>query len=374
MAVSEQIMSAIVRFFAQNGLQTVDVPILQPADPFLDVVGEDLRRRIFMTEDENGDALCLRPEFTIPVCLSHIEAHRQTPQHYAYLGEVFRQRRHDNKAANGFYQAGIEDLGDKDEARADAGSVAHALGLLRAVAPKLSCHVLVGDHALFDCVLSAFDVPEFWQRRLARCLGHDAQLHSVLADLAKTPPPLPNLPAPIVQELATGTTDGLVQLIEAEMVDHGFSPTASRTPQEIAHRLREKDKLTRLHFDRNRLEALERFLTIEVPLSQAVDTLAHFACAYHIALDDVLANLAARNKALHEAGIVLDDVRYAAAFGRPLDYYTSFVYEIREQAACPRILIGGGRYDRLLELLGARTPIPAVGFSLWLDRLEEILL
>ncbi len=31
---------------------------------------------------------------------------------------------------------------------------------------------------------------------------------------------------------------------------------------------------------------------------------------------------------------------------------------------------GGGRYDRLLTLLGAKTPIPGVGFSVWLDRIE----
>ena len=32
--------------------------------------------------------------------------------------------------------------------------------------------------------------------------------------------------------------------------------------------------------------------------------------------------------------------------------------------------MGGGRFDRLLTLLGAESRIPAVGFSLWLDRIE----
>ncbi len=34
------------------------------------------------------------------------------------------------------------------------------------------------------------------------------------------------------------------------------------------------------------------------------------------------------------------------------------------------VLAGGGRFDRLLTLLGAKERIPAVGFSLWLDRIE----
>jgi ATP phosphoribosyltransferase regulatory subunit len=42
------------------------------------------------------------------------------------------------------------------------------------------------------------------------------------------------------------------------------------------------------------------------------------------------------------------------------------------QFAQPRARAGGGRYDRLLTLLGADKPIPGVGFSLWLDRLEAL--
>jgi len=361
--VSEKIIAAIAQFFAQRGLEHVDVPILQPADPFLDVVGEDLRRRIFMT--------------TIPVCLSHIKARRDTPQHYAYLGEVFRQHRRGGQAAGGFYQAGIEDLGDENEAKADARSLENALALIQTIAPQLEFTVLVGDHAVFDRVLSAFDLPQFWQRRLARCFGHDVQLRGVLAELAKTPPPLPALPPHIAHALTHGTREELAAHIEEDMTKNGFSLTLSRSPDEIACRLQEKEHLTRFSFDQGKLAALEDFLTLEVPLSQALTRLEQFASGCQIDLDDVLSAFAARNQAIEEAGIDLYTLRYDAAFGRPLDYYTSFVYEIRHQVRgsriSPSILIGGGRYDKLLQLLGSPLPIPAVGFSLWLDRLEEVL-
>ena len=35
--------------------------ILQPAEPFLDLSGEDIRRRMFLTTDPDGNELCLRP-------------------------------------------------------------------------------------------------------------------------------------------------------------------------------------------------------------------------------------------------------------------------------------------------------------------------
>ncbi|MEP4420436.1 MAG: ATP phosphoribosyltransferase regulatory subunit, partial [Nitratireductor sp.] len=60
--------------FAERGAAMVEVAMLQPAEPFLDMAGEDLRRRIYLTESETGETLCLRPEFTIPVCLDHIES------------------------------------------------------------------------------------------------------------------------------------------------------------------------------------------------------------------------------------------------------------------------------------------------------------
>ena len=61
---------------------------------------------------------------------------------------------------------------------------------------------------------------------------------------------------------------------------------------------------------------------------------------------------------------------FSAAFGRNLDYYTGAVFEIRDaRAAEQRPIVGGGRYDRLLQTLGAPFPIPAVGCSIWIDRL-----
>ncbi|TIU60780.1 MAG: ATP phosphoribosyltransferase regulatory subunit, partial [Mesorhizobium sp.] len=51
--------------------------------------------------------------------------------------------------------------------------------------------------------------------------------------------------------------------------------------------------------------------------------------------------------------------------------YTGLVFEIAAEGG-DRPLAGGGRYDRLLTLLGAKTPIPGVGFSVWLDRIEAL--
>jgi histidyl-tRNA synthetase len=57
---------------------------------------------------------------------------------------------------------------------------------------------------------------------------------------------------------------------------------------------------------------------------------------------------------MDRAGVDTAAVSYDAAFGRALDYYTALVYEITLPDGL--VLAGGGRYDRLLTMLGATRP------------------
>ncbi len=63
-------------------------------------------------------------------------------------------------------------------------------------------------------------------------------------------------------------------------------------------------------------------------------------------------------------------IKFSTAFGRGFDYYTGFVFELHE-ARGKAPLVAGGRYDGLLTRLGARDPIPAVGFAASVDELAS---
>ena len=41
--------AALLADFSARGTSRVDTPVIQPAEPFLDMAGEDLRRRIFLS-------------------------------------------------------------------------------------------------------------------------------------------------------------------------------------------------------------------------------------------------------------------------------------------------------------------------------------
>ncbi len=159
----------------------VDIPVIQPAEPFLDMAGEDLRRRIFLTESETGESLCLRPEFTIPVCSAHIAENVATPRRYSYLGQVFRQRR---DGANEFFQAGVEDLGEPDEASADARALSEARALVAEFTPAANLSIILGDQAVFEAVVAGLGLPTGWQKRLIHAFGNEQALEAMIAKLA----------------------------------------------------------------------------------------------------------------------------------------------------------------------------------------------
>ena len=68
-AQAEQILGV----FARAGYERVAPAFIQPADIFLDRIGEALRNRTYVFTDPDGQELCLRPDLTIPSCRIYLE-------------------------------------------------------------------------------------------------------------------------------------------------------------------------------------------------------------------------------------------------------------------------------------------------------------
>ena len=65
MTSASQTAATLLGFFAAQGYRPIEPAIVQPADLFLDLSGEDLRSRMMMTADSEGQEIVLRPEYTI---------------------------------------------------------------------------------------------------------------------------------------------------------------------------------------------------------------------------------------------------------------------------------------------------------------------
>src|SRR5438045_4917235 len=81
----------LVASFERAGYARVTPAILQPAEPFLDLSGEDIRKRMYLTVDPRGRELCLRPDLTIPVSRDYLASPQAgEPQGFCYLGQIGR--------------------------------------------------------------------------------------------------------------------------------------------------------------------------------------------------------------------------------------------------------------------------------------------
>src|SRR4030065_162397 len=78
--------------FRRAGYEQVAPSIIQPADVFLDQIGEQVRSRTYVFTDLAGDELCLRPDLTVPVSRLYLERHPEadTRARYCYNGPAFR--------------------------------------------------------------------------------------------------------------------------------------------------------------------------------------------------------------------------------------------------------------------------------------------
>ena len=353
-------------FFAARNCTVPQIGLLQPADPFLDIAGEDLRRRIFITAGQRGEALCLRPEFTIPVCLHHL-AGTGAAARYAYEGTVFRQRIDEPSE---FRQAGIEDIGNAGHVEADAAIVADLVGALELLGVR-NWTLAIGDQSVFEAVLSQLGLPPAWHKRLGRAFGDSDRLKADVIRLAVgSRHETAALPAKVRDAVMAGEPAVVEGLIAAQMAAAGLSQSGGRTPAEIAARVLEKAELAAARLDNAHADALNAFLEISVPVSGGPAALAKIGRDHDLGLDAAIAAFAARIEAMQGAGLPLERFAYRAGFGRRLDYYTGLVFEVLVPGLA-KPLAGGGRYDKLLNLLGAGNAVPAIGFSIWLDRVEQ---
>src|SRR5476651_1059612 len=164
---------ALVASYERAGYVRVAPALLQPAEPFLDLSGEDIRKRMYLTTAPGGGEFCLRPDLTIPVSRDYLaSAVAGQPAGYCYLGPVFRHR---SDAPAEFLQAGIESFGRSDKAAADAEML--SLGLEATAHYGLaSPDIQIGDVALFAGLIAGLDLPPAWKRRLVKDFNRKSNL------------------------------------------------------------------------------------------------------------------------------------------------------------------------------------------------------
>ncbi len=357
---------AVATHLIHAGYARCEPAILQPASIFFDS-GEDLRGQLYLTSDLSGAEYCLRPEYTIPVSRHYLasgEAGRIAA--YSYCGPVFRYAAGQRCE---FTQAGVESFGRRDLEAADAEILTLALDAA-AIAHNLDLSVRIGDAGLFSALLTALDLAPEWRRRIAR--GH-GQGKPVAAILNASRNGAGRDHSGVLGMLEGADKQGARAFVEDLLSIAGIATVGGRTAGEIADRFMEQAALrSGVGVSAEKMRIIERFLRIEGEPDAASAQLRQLASEAGLDLTAPLDALDTRIGFIAALGFDVAALRFEASFTRDLDYYTGFVFEAHDRARPDqKPIVAGGRYDQLLQTLGADRAAPAVGASIWVDRLGE---
>src|SRR6187401_3554684 len=265
---------ALVASYERAGYVRVAPAMLQPAEPFLDLSGEDIRRRMYLTTAPDGEELCLRPDLTIPVARDYLASPGAgQPAGFCYLGPVFRYR---GGRPSEFLQAGIESFGRQDRAAADAEMLALALEATSAFG-LTEVEIRTGDVALFNALIDALDLYPVWRRRLIKDFNRKVSLTEDIERLTLATAPGRNEYEGVLAALAGSDRKAALALVTDLMSIAGTTNVGGRTVAEIADRFLEQSTLKGGALPRDALATIKRFLAIAGDPDEAVGQLRALA-------------------------------------------------------------------------------------------------
>ncbi|MEL6700414.1 MAG: ATP phosphoribosyltransferase regulatory subunit [Pseudomonadota bacterium] len=320
-------MAALVEGFEALGAARVEAAMLQPADTLLDLYGENIRARAYVTQDPLRGEQMLRPDFTVPVAQMHMRIAAE-PAAYTYAGPVFRRQEVDAGRPNEYPQVGYELFDRGETARVDAALFAAFHNALAGLALK----PVVGDIGILSAAVKALDTTEARKAALLRHLWRPARFRDLL-DRFTTP-------------VARGEAP------------EGGPEIGLRSAADVARRLdRIAEDEAAAPLDADLRAGLERLLDIKGPAPQALAALREMDMA---GIAPALDRFEARTRAIAGHGIDVDALMFEVSYGRTsMEYYDGFVFGFSASGLPP--VASGGRYDALTRALSSGEGVPAVG-------------
>ena len=329
--------------FEAEGAVPVETGILQPAEVLLDLYGEDIRGRAYVTSDGLRGEQMLRPDFTVPVVQMHM-AHGAEPACYTYSGEVFRRQEHDPDRASEYFQVGFEVF---DRTAPDAAD-ARVFALFHNILAPLGLRAATGDIGILTAAVAGLNTTDRRKRALMRHLWRPRRFRALIerfSGRAKVPESRAALLASADPMADAGPMIGRRSEAEIRERIEVLRADAAADPISAAE-----------------VELLDAILSVRETSDNALEQLRDIAVDMP-ALAQAVERLARRLDALAAAGLDVTGLDFEASYGRTqMEYYDGFVFGFyaERRPDLPPVATGG-RYDALTRHLGGGREIPAVG-------------
>ncbi|MGH1416409.1 MAG: ATP phosphoribosyltransferase regulatory subunit [Pelagimonas sp.] len=328
--------------FEAAGAAPVECEILLPAETFLDLYGEDVRTRAYVSSDPVHGEVMLRPDFTVPVVQKHMDEGAE-PARYTYSGPVFRrQEEHPERAAE-YHQVGYEVFDRTDPEAADA----EVFALFSQTLAPYGLRAVTGDIGILTAAVAGLETSERRRAALLRHIWRPRRFRALLDRFSGRAPVPPSRAA---------------LLADADPMAHAGPINGLRSYGEIADRVAAlKADAAEEALSKSQVELIESILKVSETCSFAIERLRDIAVDLP-AISGAVERFARRCDALSTRNVDVDQLEFEASYGRgSMEYYDGFVFGFLADGAGMPAIASGGRYDALTRRLGRGSEIPAVG-------------
>lgn len=328
--------------FEAAGAVAVETPVLQSAGTLLDLYGEDIRARAYVTSDALRGEQMLRPDFTVPVVQMHMESGAE-PARYTYAGEVFRRQEQDEDRANEYIQVGYEVFDRADPASADA----EVFALFAHELASLGLRAATGDIGLLMAAVAGLRTTDRRKAALMRHLWRPRRFRTLLDRFAGR----------------IAVPDSRKALLSGESPVSEAPEIGLRSRADVEARIAAlREDASEPPISKSEIAALDALLEVSETLPFAIEQLSDVTVDLPW-LRPAVDRLKMRVDALNARGVDVDALDFEASYGRTqMEYYDGFVFGfyVEGRPDLPPVATGG-RYDALTRRLGEGAEIPAVG-------------
>ena len=343
---SKKYSESLLNLFIKKGFKVKEFENIIESKIIIERSGEIFKKSLLSFEDDNGKNFSLRPDLTISACLDYIKNVKKGIYKYAYFDQAYRRTfSKDSLVRN---QLGCEIIG--------SSNIQLNLEIINLIDESLKrvtknkTIIKVNDINIFYSLVDSLKLPSRWRLRLKRHFWRPNYFNELISRLESNTDLQKN-----VFELDKKSYLIMKKLRPNEKI-------AGRKIKEILNRFEKKINEPRSNINGARVVKIIRdFLKINCSFKDGKNELKKFEIKNNVNLQlnqfDIF-NLKFKN----------NDVIFSANIGRNAEYYTGLVFEIYKKSKNIN-LASGGRYDNLLQTLGAKTKIPAIGGAINYDNI-----
>ena len=346
---SKKYSETLLNLFKKKGFKVKEFENIIESKIIIERSGEIFKKSLLSFEDDNGKNFSLRPDLTISACLDYVKNVKKGIYKYAYFDQAYR--RTFGKQSLVRNQLGCEIIGSSN-----LQLNLEIINLINQSLKKITKNkttIKINDINIFYTLVDSLKLPSRWRLRLKRHFWRPDYFNELISRIELNSDLQKN-----VFELDKKSYFKMKKSNQNEKI-------SGRTINEILNRFEKKIKEPRSNINGLRVAQIIRdFLKINCSFKNAKNELKNFEIKNNI-------NLKLKQFDVFDLKLKNNDAIFSTNIGRSAEYYTGLVFEIYKKSKSLN-LASGGRYDNLMQTLGAKTKVAAIGGAINYDNILKL--